>query len=159
MPKNAPPPPASPFAPERLDPVLSESLEALTRSLAAWSRIEPLVTDWIESLSEEVARSKASLVTGAPLVNRQNQPTSAGNFVRELMADLTTFLERFSKISLNLTKALDEGSRLRSFLGGGPDSRPDLATLSDKELLDILVQSAVARGLGTIIADRIKAIG
>lgn len=148
----------SPFDPEKLDPILVETAEALAKNLTAWGKLEPLVSEWVESLTEEVARSKTALKDGTQLVNRQGQPTSAGNFIRELMADLSGFLERFSKVSLNLTKALDEGSRLRSFLGGGPDSRPDMASLSDKELLDILVQAAVARGLGPVIAARMQAL-
>jgi hypothetical protein len=63
---------------------------------------------------------------------------------------LTTLFDRQSKASLNLVKALDELTRLRSFVAGGPDSRPDLTVRSEIELRAILIQGVQAFGLRVV---------
>lgn len=60
---------------------------------------------------------------------------------------ITIVYDRQVKASMNLTKAIDELARLRSFLSGGPDSRPDLSAASEIELRAILVKSIQALGL------------
>lgn len=52
---------------------------------------------------------------------------------------LTVVYDRLVKAGLNLVKATDELSRLQSFLGGGPDSRPDLTAASEIHLRELLV--------------------
>jgi hypothetical protein len=47
-------------------------------------------------------------------------------------------------------KALDELTRLRSFVAGGPDSRPDLTVRSEIELRAILIQGVQAFGLRVV---------
>lgn len=59
---------------------------------------------------------------------------------------LTALNEKQSKAALNLVKATDELSRLRSFLAGGPDSRPDLSSRGEVELTVILVKAIRAKG-------------
>ena len=54
--------------------------------------------------------------------------------------------DRLVKAGLNLVKATDELSRLQSFLSGGPDTRPDLSSLSEVELRGVVV--AMIRSLG-----------
>lgn len=51
---------------------------------------------------------------------------------------LVDWLEKYGRTSLTLTKVLDEVARLRSFVAGGADSRPDLSSLSDVELARII---------------------
>jgi hypothetical protein len=58
----------------------------------------------------------------------------------------TMLLERLSKAGLNMVKALDEMSRLRSFLAGGPDHRSDLSVHSEVELRGMLVMAVEALG-------------
>lgn len=58
----------------------------------------------------------------------------------------TTLLERLTKAGLNLVKATDELSRLRSFLAGGPDSRPDLSGSGEAELRKMLLVAVLALG-------------
>lgn len=57
---------------------------------------------------------------------------------------VTAIYDRLVKAGLNLVKATDELSRLQSFLSGGPDSRPDLSSLSEIELRAI-VRDAVKK--------------
>ena len=57
-----------------------------------------------------------------------------------LDAESTSIIyDRLVKADLNLVKATDELSRLRSFLSGGPDTRPDLSSLSEVELTGIFI--------------------
>jgi hypothetical protein len=60
---------------------------------------------------------------------------------------LSIVYDRFVKAGLNLVKAVDELSRLRSFLSGGPDSRPDLSSMSEVELRQIVVTAVRALGI------------
>lgn len=55
--------------------------------------------------------------------------------------------DRLVKADLNLVKALDELSRLRSFLSGGPDTRPDLSSMGEIELRGVLLMGIKALGL------------
>ena len=64
-----------------------------------------------------------------------------------LDAESTSIIyDRLVKADLNLVKATDELSRLRSFLAGGPDTRPDLSSLGENELTGMFV--AMVRALG-----------
>jgi hypothetical protein len=45
-------------------------------------------------------------------------------------------------VALNFTKILDEASRLRSFVAGGADSRPDVRDLSDAQLAEAVRAAA-----------------
>lgn len=87
-----------------------------------------------ESLGKKVEEAVTTLVaqvTGSP----------------EEQADLLTKLhERLSKANLNLVKSTDELTRLRSFLAGGPDSRPDLSVRGEHELLLVVLQAAAQLG-------------
>jgi hypothetical protein len=65
----------------------------------------------------------------------------------EVKADLLSKLhERLSKATLNLVKSTDELSRLRSFLAGGPDSRPDLSARGERELRVLLFKAILQLG-------------
>ncbi len=57
-----------------------------------------------------------------------------------LDAEATSIIyDRLVKADLNLVKATDELARLRSFMSGGPDSRPDLSSLSEIELRGVVI--------------------
>jgi hypothetical protein len=52
---------------------------------------------------------------------------------------VTLMYDRMIKAGMNAVKAIDELSRLRSFLAGGPDSRPDLTVKGEIELRAMIV--------------------
>jgi len=56
--------------------------------------------------------------------------------------NLIEWLEKYARTSLNLAKLVDETARLRSFVSGGADSRPDIANLSDAALAEIVLSAA-----------------
>jgi hypothetical protein len=64
---------------------------------------------------------------------------------------LTKLHERMTKASLNLVKSTDELTRLRSFLAGGPDSRPDLTVRGEIELRGLLL--VAVKQLGWSVRD------
>ena len=72
--------------------------------------------------------------------------TKAGDAM-DSVERVTIIYDRLVKAGLNLVKAVDELQRLQSFLGGGPDSRPDLSSLSEIELRAIVVESVRALGI------------
>lgn len=63
---------------------------------------------------------------------------------------VTILYDRMVKAGLNLVKATDELSRLRSFLAGGPDSRPDLTVKGEIELRGMVLKAVKAMGPGAI---------
>jgi hypothetical protein len=71
--------------------------------------------------------------------------TSLGNMVvpdRPTLDEadtITNIHERATRSALNAVKALNEVARLRSFLAGGPDSRPDLTVRGELELRAIVL--------------------
>lgn len=52
---------------------------------------------------------------------------------------VTILWDRLAGAGLKLTKATDELTRLRSFLAGGPDSRPDLTVKGELQLQGIVL--------------------
>lgn len=108
-------PPAG-YEPAALDDTIRSYVAAVEKSIrtadALSKRVEEAVTDLIKQ------------ITGTP----------------EEKAELLTKLhERMSKAALNLVKSTDELTRLRSFLAGGPDSRPDLTVRGEVELRSLLL--------------------
>lgn len=68
-----------------------------------------------------------------------------------LDAESTSIIyDRLVKADLNLVKATDELSRLRSFLSGGPDTRPDLSSLGENELTQLFVGAVRALGVAKV---------
>jgi hypothetical protein len=79
---------------------------------------------------------------GMPLADKVKQGTAA------LDVEQTSIVyDRLVKAGLNLVKATDELSRLRSFLSGGPDTRPDLSSLGENELTAIFISMVRALGV------------
>ena len=63
---------------------------------------------------------------------------------------LTLLYDRMTKAGLSIVRALDELSRLRSFLAGGPDSRPDLSHRGEHELRQLLLDACDKMGLDLV---------
>ena len=74
------------------------------------------------------------------------QPLVGGAMTLQEADDLTRLHERLTKANLNLVKSVDELSRLRSFLAGGPDSRPELGMKSEIELRALVIAMAPKLG-------------
>jgi hypothetical protein len=84
----------------------------------------------VESLLKLVAKSKDDPETALITANQ-----------------VTVLYDRMSKAGLNIVKALDELSRLRSFVAGGPDTRPDLLNKGEHELRALVRDAAIKFGL------------
>lgn len=87
-----------------------------------------------------------------PLLDRLKPVLDAGQpgTVFDDLERFTIVYDRLAKAGLNLVKAIDELSRLQSFLSGGPDSRPDLTGASEIELRAILVKGVRALGIQNV---------
>lgn len=84
---------------------------------------------------------------GAPLAAGIKAEVEA----KSLDAESTSIIyDRLVKAGLNLVKATDELSRLRSFLSGGPDTRPDLSSLGEVELRAIILGAVRALGVDDV---------
>ncbi len=79
---------------------------------------------------------------GTPLADKVRTETTGLD-----VEAVSIIYDRLVKAGLNLTKALDELSRLRSFLAGGPDTRPDLSSMGEIELRGVLLMGIKALGL------------
>lgn len=113
------------YAPEELDLSIKRYLGICETNVKLVSDLAPK----LEKLIEQVAKL-------------EDDPSAA-----LVVANQVTILyDRMTKAGLNLVKAADELSRLRSFLAGGPDSRPDLSMKGEHELLDILKTTATKFG-------------
>ena len=66
---------------------------------------------------------------------------------------VAAIFEKVSRASLNLVKATDELTRLRSFLDGGPDSRPDLTSRGELELRVIVLKAVQQLGWKVVEQD------
>ncbi len=86
------------------------------------------------SLEKEVGKALKALETVVP-----------GDAMAHAGA-ITMMYDRMVKAGLNAVKAIDELSRLRSFLAGGPDSRPDLTIKGEIELRAIIVGAIKTMG-------------
>lgn len=119
-------PPAG-YIPETLDPTLRTYLGACERAVTLAESLGPRVKatlDRVASAPEEPAFEEAEM--------------------------LTILYDRLSKAGLNLVKAVDELSRLRSFLAGGPDSRPDLSSRGEQELRTLLLETCEKLGFDLV---------
>jgi len=84
---------------------------------------------------------------GAPLAEKVKAQTAG------LDVEATSIIyDRLVKAGLNLVKATDELSRLRSFLSGGPDTRPDLSSLGETELTVLFINMVRALGVHRVQA-------
>jgi Ser/Thr protein kinase RdoA (MazF antagonist) len=111
------------YEPARLDVMIQGYLRVCERAVAQAEALGPLVEQAIGLLAE------------TPVADTKED-------VRERASDATLLFERTTKASLNLVKAADELTRLRSFLAGGPDSRPDISAMGEHELRQMIVEFA-----------------
>lgn len=86
------------------------------------------------------------------LVNLENAGLQGGVFAIREAGAMTMLHDRMSKSSLQLVKALDELTRLRSFLAGGPDSRPDLTIKGELDLRAIVLTAVKTLGMKVVEA-------
>lgn len=126
-------PPAG-YEPTKLDATLRSYVASCEKSI----RIAESLGTKVESAIDALVKGE---VEGTP----------------EEQAELLTRLhERLTKANLNLVKSTDELTRLRSFLAGGPDSRPDLTVKGEIELRMILFAAVKAQGLKIVTADGVE---
>ena len=128
-----------------------------TRGNAAPAQSSPLTpagyesTQLDESLRAYVATCERSIRTAESLGKKVEEAVTT--LVEQIQGSpeekaelLTKLHERLSKANLNLVKSTDELTRLRSFLAGGPDSRPDLTVKGEIELRAILFAAVKSQG-------------
>lgn len=113
------------FDAEALDPAIAAARERLSQVIIDVERVrgglEPHLNEVRLRLERQLADGN---LADADLLARTER--------------LIDWLERYAKVSLTFTKVVDEATRLRSFVAGGADSRPDLSSLSDSQLLEII---------------------
>jgi len=157
--------------PKQLDQPIVRAVGALGQALDAWEVLHPLVADFLAAIGVEVRRGlndemspvnrrdpKTGVVYEVTYMDREGEEVTKDVWMRDVARDLVVWVEKLSRALAAMTKTVDEAARLREFLTGGPDSRPDLTNAGDTELLDTLVEVAVARGLVDRIVARAKAV-
>lgn len=126
------------YEPAELDTMLRSYVAAAEKSIRITESIGTKAEEAVTALIEQV--KKATDFDGALMT-----------------ADaLTKLHERLTKANLNLVKSTDELTRLRSFLAGGPDSRPDLTVKGEIELRAILFAAVKAQGFKLVNADGVE---
>jgi hypothetical protein len=120
-----PKPSSAGFAPEKLDPIVEAFFASLKTGQDELEKIRPVIVRLSERVLAEV------------------ETIGSDPEAREALHDrLLGRLERYSKLLLNFSKSADELTRLRSFVAGGADSRPDLGDLDDQELEKLVLNAA-----------------
>jgi len=114
---------------EKLDPAIAASIDRLTKVVADVERIR----GGLEPLLDAVRERVVLMLAGGALDDARLQATADR---------LISWMEKYAKAAGTLAKVVDETSRLRSFISGGADTRPDLATLSDAELARVVISAA-----------------
>ena len=120
--------PVAGYAPEVLDRLLQQHLERVGRELQT-----------IETLGTRVHAAVAALQDGQVVLG-DGTPGGAVEL-------LTNWYERMARAGRQVVQGLDELTRLRSFLAGGPDSRPDLGQRGEHELMQFLTNAVDKLGL------------
>ena len=120
------------FAPEALDPALEAARARLTAVVVDVERIRGGLEPQLDLIRQRLERALQDPggITDEVL---------SANINRQL-----GWLETYARASLTFTKVVDEVARLRSFLAGGADSRPDLSSLSDVELRKVIKNAVTA---------------
>jgi hypothetical protein len=123
----------------RPGPLAAYDATALDASVRRYVGVAERNVAAMESLGEQI---KPMLDVLKPVLEQVGPATVLDDFDR-----VTIIYDRLVKAGLNLVKATDELSRLRSFLSGGPDSRPDLSSMSEVELRQIVLVAVRALGI------------
>lgn len=158
--------------PAILDKPFERAAGSLTQALDAWDVLQPLLVDVLKEVGVEVRRGvqdgfdilkhdgKTGVAYSAKYVSRKDgEEIGRDAWIREVGNDLVTWTEKIAKTLAAMTKATDEAARLKEFLCGGEETRPDLSNCSDGELIETLIQVAIARGLVNEIVKRARAAG
>lgn len=119
------------FKPEALDPAIANAIDRLDKVVVDIERIRGAA----EPLLDRVRARVEKLLAETPLDVPQPELAVA-------LGSLVDQLERYARVALNLTKVIDEGARLRSFVAGGADSRPDVSGMSSVELSELVKKGA-----------------
>jgi hypothetical protein len=114
------------FSPEALDATIRRYCLIAERNIENLEALGPKLTTILNALAAQASDPATAQV-------------DAG--------DLTVIYDRLVKSALNLTKATDELARLRSFTSGGPDSRPDLSSMGEVELRQVVITAVKALGI------------
>jgi hypothetical protein len=117
------------FQPEALDPVIAGAIDRLTKVVSDFERVRGA----LEPHLDEMRRRLVEQLTGGSVTDPQ---------LLIVVEQLVGHLEKYARIALSLTKVTDEAARLRSFVAGGADQRPDLSSLSDAELSEVVLNAA-----------------
>lgn len=113
------------FAPDALDPVLEAARARLSAVVVDVERIRGGLEPCLDKLRSALeARLAAGTLEGPELAVEADRQIS--------------WLERYAKVATGFVKIVDDVARLRSFLAGGADSRPDLSSLSDTDLKKVI---------------------
>lgn len=114
---------------ETLDPVIAAARERLSTVIADVERVRGSLEPQLNEIRLRVERMLANpdVQDAALMVQAERQ---------------IEWLEKYARVALNFTKILDEASRLRSFVAGGADSRPDVRDLSDAQLAEAVRAAA-----------------
>lgn len=103
------------------------------------------------SVCERTIRHADDLGAKVTAVLQALAASPAGPDAVEDAERMSILFERLSKAGLNLVKATDELTRLRSFVSGGPDRRADLTVAGEVQLRAIVL--AGIKALGWAVAD------
>lgn len=128
----APTAPPAGYTADKLDDTLGTYLAVANRTIRHAEALGKRVEDALANLEA------AGLTGGASALDEANT--------------ITVLYDRMTKAGLQLTKALDELTRLRSFLAGGPDSRPDLTVKGEIELRALVLTAVKTLGLKVVEA-------
>lgn len=119
------------FKPEALDPGIANAIDRLDKVVVDIERIRGAA----EPLLDRVRARIELLLSQTDVATPQPELAAA-------LSSLVENLERYARVALNMTKVVDEAARLRSFVAGGADSRPDIGILSDVELAAVVKKGA-----------------
>jgi hypothetical protein len=118
------------YEPHRLDETINSHIGACEKAIRIAESLGKKVGEAVEHVSQLTLSGGSSAVDDAD--------------------KLSALHERMTKATLNLVKATDELSRLRSFVAGGPDSRTDYTGKSEVELRQMLFEHVRALGYDVV---------
>lgn len=122
---------AAGFDAEALDPSITLAIDRLHKVIADVERIRGTAEPILDRVRQRVET----------LLAESDHAKTAPELVVTL-SSLVEMLERYARVGLNFAKITDETARLRSFVAGGADSRPDLGHMSDAELAAFIRRNA-----------------
>lgn len=119
------------FDAEALDPAIKNAIDRLDKIIVDVERIRGAAEPLLDRMRERVEKLVAETTADTPVPE-----------LALALGSLVDHLERYARVALNFTKVVDEGARLRSFVAGGSDSKPDLSSMSDVDLAKYIRDAA-----------------